>query len=1047
MDTAGVGGTKDGTVDAAQTARRSHSRASSAPQSSVQSTGSSSNIAMLEEQLARELRAAPNQQLDVAKLESVLDELVCVRASSPSAQLGPRLRRVVEALAPKKRGRRCARLALQCLQRIAPSLPASVRTSHANDVREQSVLAFHSMRILRACADPDSLFTALTAASASQKQAHSTSFTSKELKRAPECGLVDAWLRGALACYASGMSDTLPDDDLLSAALCSADGCAAANALKVVERRAASSPAAVERLLQQRVAHTRRWLVSNEPLATRMHAVQNPTKGLNLESKRGRCLLARIAGHVVHSHEVVSRGVEAGRQTFMDTLKELMQDHESSVALAAVRALFAADGSIATQREAWELAMSSSTPTDPAIASGSTAAAFAAELTRHFVRSSSEPIAAEGCECAKIVGRAACAAGSMTQLRDELLELARSVLQVLQQSNSAHSLHVRALEAMVYLPGATDGRLREKLITNLQGNHKHFLKEDLRRILCAMADRIQVDPEESCKPLLDIVFRIANEYTVLCDAGAFSHMLEEALIVCANINADQAVFERLVSLLYDMMTPQKKQSDGIDVPQNDVHSMQACIGHLLGEYANRICLPAGTSLLDGCTTMEDGLQASLDNEIVGRRSHTERDIVTDDMIAGHNHSASTVGERASHKHCLHESNVQLTTLEFSRAAAEVNPLLRYVINALACACACCGWEVQVVCTQALEKIAIRSNEPFRFVCYQQLKLMCDRGAGVMSQAYPALSYLDAMYRSIASLRMKQSEEDEQNIIEWVMERHRVLLHGLQSRCKLDKDRFLPLGSSSRQLVQHAIQRFGKAALTKPRPGDIDHLTSLLNGQNFFKEHQGRRVVWSGFSSNGLQSALMQDNQQHQQQEWLPEQSKEEQDKPTQPIDAKDTATTTAAEDGAPDTLHEAQATNPFGGDIGDAGKLSDHGTASAETAHADGTESMELDFCNFTTDTIDALGSGEEFELDGVEDDDTPIDGMLDERAPDLSTSDDIRSGIVMACYYDATSGIEFEEQTPIDVIGEDESGQYYLCQDMFFASACVPKRLVHIEE
>lgn len=952
---------------------------------------------------------------DPSKLEPVLEELASAIGPGPSGALAQSLWRVAEAHSSRKRGRHCARLALLSLQRIGPAIPASVLdqiSKHASD--PASPLCLHSIRTLRSANDPSCLFHALRTASSAfaSSRSASTPFPPRDLRRAPECGLISPFLRGALACYAASETGALPDDDLLSAALASADGCAASNALAVVERRAKESAPAADRLLQQRVAFARGRLVSREPFATRLDAASNPSKGLNLESRLARCSLARIAGCVIHSREVIlSRGAEAGRQTFLDTLKELTQDRHHSVAFAALRALFADGLSSKQQSDAWKSALANNTPMQPIVTSANSAAAFAVELTRHFVRSSSEPSSAEACKCAKIIGRAACAAGSDRELQDELLELARSVLQVLQHPNSSSSLNIRALEALVYLPGATDGRFLSKLVEHLHCNKRTFLKDDVRRVLDALADRIRVRPETGCTSMLEAALCAASRYPSCCDAAGLTSVMEAAIVYGKANGSDHDVLKKLKSLLYGLMTPQHRQEDGLCVSENDKQALQASVGYVLGEHANEMCNELAVNHIDGDEddhgAAEDrGSSVVLEDRLRAPPSYSQSSAVSPMRGEG----ADRFSKGANHA---------TTTMDLQRAALTVNPPLSSVINALACACASSGWEVQTVCSEALEKIAIRSAEPLRHVCYQQLRLMVKREAGVAAQAFPALRFLDTIYRSIDQLRhMQRGEAERTDIALWVASRHRVLLQGLESRCKLNHERFLPLGPCSRDAAREAAARIGSHALTEPLPGDVDRLAVLLSGREI--DDDGIVDVHIGEIDTAPASSAVDSGH-----EW----------------DASKGDPFTFAGDSK---ISDLEANPDRGGsaeprfvfDDSDGSGFCDDAPSEAHQSSGGGLFASVDDPAG---DVFSEYDRGPANSIEGEGDEDS-LYGTFGE---DELTN--VQSGTVLQTYYDAENGIEFEAQTPVDVTGEDEKGEFHHCTDMMMNRGRIPKGLVEL--
>jgi hypothetical protein len=297
--------------------------------------------------------------------------------------------------------------------------------------------------------------------------------------------------------------------------------------------------------------------------------------------------------------------------------------------------------------------------------------------------------------------------------------------------------------------------------------------------------------------------------------------------------------------------------------------------------------------------------------------------------------------------------------------------------------------------------------------------MVKREAGVAAQAFPALRFLDAIYRSIDQLRrMQRGEAERADVALWVASRHRVLLQGLESRCKLNHERFLPLGPCSRDAAREAAARIGSHALTEPLPGDVDRLAVLLSGREM--DDDGIVDVRVGEIDTAPASSAVDSGH-----EW----------------DAsKGDPFTFAGDNKIPDVEanpdHGGSAGPRFVFDDSDGSGFCDGATSDAHQSFGGGLFARVDDPAG---DVFSEYDPGRANSVEGDGDDDS----LCGTFCEDELTS--VQSGTVLQTYYDAENGIEFEAQTPVDVTGEDEEGEFHHCTDMMMNRGRIPKGLVEL--
>lgn len=565
--------------------------------------------------------------------------------------------------------------------------------------------------------------------------------------------------------------------DILLQALSSSDGAASAEAIAMFEAQARSRPAEVSSLLSDGIREATKHLQARNPKGSRPKGVLGGRE-LNVESPFCRESLARLCGRIVHSGSS-SDGPTA--MAFRRALAWLTLDSCRHVALSAIRSLCAdpslLGSSYDTSKAASEAFVQLSQEDAPSSPDGKRTAKSGLEHLAHllteFIRESELPIVAEACLGARALGTArkhAIASGRC--MKDDGTAEIEPLAQTLSWRMSGDqrwppSLRGRAHEAMILLhphSGMEDPGAAFLSWMQSPGNKD---QSSLSRTLNSLAVALRIAPAEHASHVQVVLTSLKSK------PEWFGPEPLEEVLRAASLNGDdmaRRAFTSVGNLVFDLMHPRY----GFDAPSDEQVKLLTMAVSYIGEYANFVCAEYAWEW----------------REALPRKG---------DVREGR---------------------------ELTDAAAAINPLMLSIIYTIECASAAGSWEVRLAASVAMEKLAIRSGEPFRFLCREGLRRMLFRKSGVAHAAFSALKFIEAIYAS--QLEFEQLSHDSSDaVLPWVASRHRILLNALCTRCRLPKSLYLPLGPGSRSFVQRAKEAFGEEALTAERDGDSRDVIMLL----------------------------------------------------------------------------------------------------------------------------------------------------------------------------------------------------------------------------
>ncbi|CAL8471398.1 g10940 [Coccomyxa elongata] len=177
-----------------------------------------------------------------------------------------------------------------------------------------------------------------------------------------------------------------------------------------------------------------------------------------------------------------------------------------------------------------------------------------------------------------------------------------------------------------------------------------------------------------------------------------------------------------------------------------------------------------------------------------------------------------------------------------------NAPIAATVSHLQHAAATLPWNVRVAAVQALAKVAVRSEEPYRLQCYTFLTAVSSSDyLGLASHVQPVLPILDALYSTWAVLEKLAVQHGEQPgkwppvIVKQLRQRHNQLTSRIERHiCSLANAEYYPIGPRSRELLTSGVEglapgeRLPSYAVKAP-----DGLSALMTRDSARSQHDDR----------------------------------------------------------------------------------------------------------------------------------------------------------------------------------------------------------------
>jgi len=540
-----------------------------------------------------------------------------------------------------------------------------------------------------------------------------------------------------------------------------------------------------------------------------------PTETINLQDKWGRVYLARLCSAVVHSTSGSLSGQVAGFYQMLTLLAT--RDDSTMVGMEAVKSLagyfpqrqagLGLDGAALevtaqdarSRARAWQVLQSQA---DTEAVGGMFASGLAATLIGVIgervmggLQSGSPAVVCSAARAAGALGEARMRSGMRTRKRGAetaavLAEIAEE-LQLVAEGRAGPAIRCPALEALFWFeePGQPPRITPLSLLRNVtsSGEGQAAWPRDLLEAVMSSITRAERATPASSRLLMSCAGAVAAASPSGVNLSRVVEMWTAA--IKAGRAGKEAALHAALGILSSPSPPSANAPTGasIDVLAQAASedaawlAFQRMSAWWLGENANVAAGEyAGTS----------GVVSSQAGELGTLKPPSGRvDIAT--------------------------HGTPLSAGEVIALQAAENPAMMAVVAQLQHAVLTMPWEVRIAAAQAIAKVAVRSEEPYRIHCYSILRSLAasDRATGndplgVAAVVTPAVKLLDRIYATRITLEGLAAKYGERplewpvHVVEQLTERNHVILSQIEEHIgSMPTGLFHPLGPVGRELLR------------------------------------------------------------------------------------------------------------------------------------------------------------------------------------------------------------------------------------------------------